>query len=207
MFEQLFGSKTRVKLLSLFLNNPGRPYYVREITRKIDEQINSVRRELSNLLSVGIVKSTSADNKLYYEVDTGYEYYEPLRQIFTTVEVSKKKAAVIKEENTILLKLRTAGQIELAFLTGSFVRDDIVGVDIVVVGDTNKAKLAKMIAEIEADEGRELNYTAMTVEDYQYRVGLNDRFLGGLLAAKRIVLVDNISNQKVTDEPIVVDAK
>ena len=31
MVEQLFGSKTRVKLLSLFFNNPGRPFYVREI--------------------------------------------------------------------------------------------------------------------------------------------------------------------------------
>ena len=57
MFEQLFGSKTRVKLLSLFYNNPERPFYVREITRKIDEQINSVRRELQNLLNIGIVLS------------------------------------------------------------------------------------------------------------------------------------------------------
>ena len=194
MFEQLFGSKTRVKLLSLFLNNPGRPYYVREITRKIDEQINSVRRELSNLLSVGIVKSTSANNKLYYEVDTTYEYYEPLHKIFTTVEVSDKKvAADIKEEDVITTKLKTAGQIELAWLTGSFVRDDLVGVDIVVVGDVNKAKLAKIVADIESDEGRELNYTSMTVSDYQYRVSLNDRFLGGLVAAKRIMLVDNLT--------------
>lgn len=44
MIDALFGSKTRVKLLHLFLNNPGQPFYVREITRKIDEQINSVRR-------------------------------------------------------------------------------------------------------------------------------------------------------------------
>ena len=47
--EQLFGSKTRVKLLQLFFRNPNRAFYVREITRKIDEQINSVRRELANL--------------------------------------------------------------------------------------------------------------------------------------------------------------
>lgn len=196
MFEQLFGSKTRVKLLSLFLNNPGRPYYVREITRKIDEQINSVRRELSNLLSVGIVKSTSANNKLYYEVDQTYEHYEPLHKIFTTVEVSDKKVAgEIKEEDTIATKLKTAGQVELAWLTGTFVRDDIVGVDIVVVGDVNKAKLAKVIADIEGDEGRELNYTSMTPDDYQYRLSLNDRFLGSVMAAKRIILVDNLKSE------------
>ena len=69
MVEQLFGSKTRVKLLSLFFNNPGRPFYVREITRKIDEQINSVRRELANLLSVGLVSSDGSNNRLYYEVN------------------------------------------------------------------------------------------------------------------------------------------
>lgn len=197
MFDQLFGSKTRVKLLSLFLNNPGRPYYVREITRKIDEQINSVRRELSNLLSIGIIKSTSANNKLYYEVDETYEYFEPLRQIFTTVQVVNKKVdAEIKEEDTIATKLKTTGQVELAWLTGSFVRDDIVGVDIVVVGDVNKAKLAKVIADIESDEGRELNYTSMTVSDYQYRVSLNDRFLGSVMAAKRITLVDNLKSEQ-----------
>ena len=74
MIDQLFGSKTRIKLLHLFLNNPGKSYYVREITRLIDEQINSVRRELSNMLSVGIIKSSEAENKLYYEVNQKYEF-------------------------------------------------------------------------------------------------------------------------------------
>ena len=82
MIEQLFGSKTRVKLLHLFYSNPNRSFYVREITRKIDEQINSVRRELANLLSVGIIKSDDASNRLYYEVNQGYEYYNPLSTIF-----------------------------------------------------------------------------------------------------------------------------
>jgi predicted transcriptional regulator len=69
MIEQLFGSKTRVKLLQLFYGNPNRSFYVREITRKIDEQINSVRRELANLLSIGIIVSDTTNNKLYYEVN------------------------------------------------------------------------------------------------------------------------------------------
>ncbi|MEK7095700.1 MAG: transcriptional regulator, partial [Patescibacteria group bacterium] len=82
MFEQLFGSKTRVKLLSLFYSNPNRSFYVREITRKIDEQINSVRRELANLLSIGIITSDANNNRLYYEVSQSYEHYKPLATIF-----------------------------------------------------------------------------------------------------------------------------
>src|SRR5579884_1326028 len=82
VIEQLFGSKTRVKLLQLFYSNPNRSFYVREITRKIDEQINSVRRELSNLLSIGIITSDATQNRLYYEVNQTYEHYKPLAMIF-----------------------------------------------------------------------------------------------------------------------------
>src|SRR5438067_8936356 len=82
MVEQLFGSKTRVKLLQLFYSNPNRAFYVREITRKIDEQINSVRRELANLLNTGIIVSETTNNKLYYEVNQKYEYFQPLSEIF-----------------------------------------------------------------------------------------------------------------------------
>jgi len=88
MIDALFGSKTRVKLLHLFLNNPGQPFYVREITRKIGEQINSVRRELSNMIEVGIITSDSADNKLYYQINQRYEYYAPLKAILVIIRLN-----------------------------------------------------------------------------------------------------------------------
>jgi hypothetical protein len=192
MVEQLFGSKTRVKLLSLFFNNPGRPFYVREITRKIDEQINSVRRELANLLSIGLVSSDGSNNRLYYEVNPKYEYYEQLRSIFTTMPVKSKDPVVkeTREEDKIIKRLRTTGQVSYAFLTGSFARDSRTNVDIFVVGDVNKARLAKVVAEMEKDMGRELNYSALTPDEYDYRLSLNDRFVNNLLEAKKIVIID-----------------
>jgi len=192
MVDQLFGSKTRVKLLSLFFNNPGRPFYVREITRKIDEQINSVRRELANLLSVGLISSEGSNNRLYYEVNPRYEFYEQLRGIFTAMPV-KSKDPVIKEtreEDQIIKKLRSTGSIQFAFLTGSFARDPRTNVDIFVVGDVNKARLARVVAELEESMGRELNYSSLTPEEYQYRLSLNDRFVTAVLEAKKIVVID-----------------
>ena len=59
--EQLFGSKTRARLLSLFLENSERCFYVRELTRRIDAQLNSVRRELQNLVRLGIVEEVLVD--------------------------------------------------------------------------------------------------------------------------------------------------
>ena len=204
MIEQLFGSKTRVKLLSLFYNNPGRPFYVREITRKIDEQINSVRRELANLLSIGIVTSDGANNRLYYEVNTKYDYYEQLRSIFSQMpaKTTNRVLKETKEEDSIADKLRSAGKIEYAFLSGSYVRDPRTNVDIFVVGDVNRARLAKVVAELEASENREINYSALTPDEYDYRLSLNDRFVTSVLSAKKVVLIDskaeaNLEHQEV----------
>lgn len=200
MFEHLFGSKTRVKLLSLFLNNPNRPFYVREITRKVDEQINSVRRELSNLLAIGIVRSSGANNKLYYEVNQDYQFYAPLRAIFTNVSQTQPELKEASEDNEMLKKLRTAGNIQLAFQTGSFVRDNTSGTDLFIMGDVNRTRVSKIVAEMEQELGREINFTIMTPEEYGYRQRLNDRFLLGVLEAKKIVLVDE-TNTKIKQAP------
>jgi len=193
VIENLFGSKTRVKLLSLFLNNPNRPYYVREITRKVDEQINSVRRELSNLLAIGIIRSEGNNNKLYYEVNQDYQFYAPLRAVFTNAALETPDLQDTREDNELIKKLRATGNVQLAFETGSFVRDQSVNVDLFIMGDVNRARVSKLVTEMEQELGREINYTIMTPEEFGYRQRLNDRFLSGVLGAKKIMLVDETS--------------
>jgi len=192
MFEQLFGSKTRVKLLSLFYNNPDRPFYVREITRKIDEQINSVRRELQNLLNIGIVRSVSQSNRLYYEVNPKYKFHKELQSIFQRIPAKSKEIKQTKEEDQILKQLQKAGNVRMAFLTGAFVRGSNQQIDIFIIGDMNKSQLARVVADMEKEMSRELNYAALTVEDYDYRRNLNDRFLTDILDENKIILCDKI---------------
>lgn len=186
MIEQLFGSKTRVKLLQLFYSNPNRSFYVREITRKIDEQINSVRRELSNLLNIGIISSENTNNKLYYEVNKSFQFYEPLSQIFGTPDAVS--AADTVNESTAALK--SLGNVELALYTGQFTRDDKSGVDFVIVGDVNPTQVSKYVADLESKEGKSIRYTVMTRDEFVYRRQVNDRFLLTLLDSKTQVLLD-----------------
>lgn len=202
MFEQLFGSKTRVKLLQLFFSNPNRSFYVREITRKIDEQINSVRRELSNLLSVGIITSDANNNRLYYEVNQDYEHYAPLATIFGGMKAEKApkakkpeakaapKTAEVAPEHPIARAARGIGRIDLAILTGQFTRDDLSGIDVLLVGDISPSKAAKFINELEQTENKELRYTIMPLDNYQYRVQINDRFISNVLNAKKQVIIN-----------------
>jgi hypothetical protein len=210
MVEQLFGSKTRVKLLQLFYSNPNRSFYVREITRKIDEQINSVRRELSNLMSIGIITSDATNNRLYYEVNQKYEHYQPLGMIFGGLEMAPaveakpaakkdgKKAeaapaaprADVAAEHPMAKSFRGLGKVDLAILSGQFTRDESAGIDVLIVGSVSESKVDKFMAELEQAENKELRYTTLPLDNYRYRLQINDRFINNVLQAKKQVIIN-----------------
>lgn len=190
MIDALFGSKTRVKLLHLFLSNPGRAFYVREITRKIDEQINSVRRELANMLNVGIIKSENSDNKLYYEVNQSYPHYDPLRQIFTSDKPASKIIESVDTNNDWAKRLKALGDVRVAVLSGKLVHGSDSEVDVLLAGSINKTQAGKFIKAIEEEERKTLNYAVMDYQDFYYRLSIKDRFIMSIINTKHTVIAD-----------------
>ncbi len=201
MIDKLFGSKTRVKLLHLFMNHPGQSFYVREITRLIDEQINSVRRELSNMLEVGVITSDSSDNKLYYQANQRYDFYKPLRAIFAGESMGeeekseKEKASVNQNEVDIITSIPS---LRLAIFSGVLIKGSTAPVDIILVGNVSLSKVKAAVAMIEKLEGRELNYTVLPYDEFYYRLSVRDKFITEVLTSKHSVAVDkdNILNEK-----------
>lgn len=188
MIDALFGSKTRVKLLHLFLNNPGKAFYVREITRLIDEQINSVRRELSNMLNVGIITSDTGDHKLYYEVNQRYEHYVPMRAIFADEHVE----AVVEHgpEASWHDTIKQLPGLRLALTAGVLVKGSTSSIDVLLVGDVPSVKIKKIMKDVEKSEGRELNYSTLSYDEFYYRLSVRDKFITEILNGKYTVLVD-----------------
>jgi len=189
MIEQLFGSKTRVKLLQLFLANPGRSFYVRELTRKIDEQINSVRRELSNLSGIGIIRSDSVNNKLYYEVNQGYKHFRALQSIFS-VELPQQDISTASQGD-LLKRLQAVGSFDVIMTTGTLVGLEGSEVDLILVGSSNKIKLEKLIKTIELEEGNTISYTVIPESEFKYRLEIKDRFISTVLGGKHSILADD----------------
>ncbi len=66
MLSDLLISKTRVKLLEIFLADITQMYHVRDLVRRANEEINAVRRELAHLEKCGVVKKEPRGNRLYY---------------------------------------------------------------------------------------------------------------------------------------------
>jgi len=189
MIDSLFGSKTRVKLLHLFLNNPEKSFYVREITRMIDEQINSVRRELANMVSVGIVQQDAIDNKLYYSVNEDYPYIKPLAAIFSdkNTEGGMGVASSVSWKDSLG---RMRG-LRLAIISGKLVVGSSSAVDLLLVGDGMSAVTIKnLVKKIEKDRKIEINYAVISYDDFYYRMSVKDRFIMDIIRNKHFVLVD-----------------
>lgn len=178
------------------MSNPNRSFYVREITRKVEEQINSVRRELANLLSIGVITSDTQNNRLYYEVNQKFTHYDALESMFgngakaVKKQTKKKSSGEETAESTLESEVKSLGNVQLAILTGQFTRDESSGIDILIVGDINKTKLENFMSDLEKTEKKEIRYVVFTESDFHYRKQINDRFTLTVLDSKIQPLVD-----------------
>jgi len=201
MLDQLFGSKTRVALLKLFFENKERAYFVRELTREIDAQINSVRRELENLVNLGIVRIVEdppqpdlkeweeevpkgLNRKKFYQLNHLFVLHEELSSLFS-------KSHLMLEKD-LMDKLGQLDNLYLLVMTGFFTDNTDTKTDILVVGSVNKTSLSQIVAQYEKKLDREINYTTMALKEYEYRQEITDRFLYDILVNDKIVLVDKI---------------
>ena len=190
------------------MSSPNRSFYVREITRKVEEQINSVRRELANLLSLGIITSDSTDHKLYYEVNQKYENYDALRLLFTgkkpqtqkavdsvkgkTTKAPAKKAAPHTVTQTVDDDIWSkVGNVAGLLYSGVFTRDTNSPVDVMVVGDVTISRVEAAVAELEKEQHGELRYAVMEVDEWLYRRQVKDKFYVQIMSAKNQVVKDS----------------
>jgi len=191
MIQKLFTSRTRVKLLTLFMMNPGRELYVREIARNMGGNINAVRRELANLEGIGLLKSERRGNSKYYVVNKKMAIYNELASIILKTE------GVAKE-----LRDSLSGKgVEMTFIYGSFasgkagVDSDI---DIFIIGEINEEELIINIREVEKKLSREINYVMFTTKEFERRKKRSDPFVLNVLKEPKILLIGDLGDLRRT---------
>ena len=144
MLEKIFGSRTRVKLLKIFLTHPGEYFFVRELARQTEERLNSIRRELDNLVDFGLIrvedkvkmdleKDGEKQNKKYYTVNLDFVLYNEMKNL-----VLKSKLLL---EKSLAKEINDLGAVKFLMLAGVFVDDPNAKTDMLIVGQFNKNKL------------------------------------------------------------------
>lgn len=182
MLQYFITSKTKRELLKLFLTNPAREFYLREIQRSTGEPLNAVRREVGYLEKAGLIRSRRSGNRKYFQVDKDFPLYAALKKIvYSTVALG----------DYLRDNFRDAKDIKLAFVYGSVATEEErekSDVDLLVVGDVSEMELHEKVSLVEKEIGRESNYTLITEEEFAERVKNDDPFLRRIFGDNVIVL-------------------
>ena len=173
MLIHLFSSRTRTKLLTLFLKSPQKASYVRELERKIRERINSIRRELANLTRLGLISPYKKQRKKYFQVNRDFVLFRELRDLILKAETLS--------QGRLARQIKDLGSLKLVILTKSFLQPESKEVDLLLVGKVKRKKLEKFIKHLERQRGREINFTVLDQEEFEERKRLKDGFLEKIL--------------------------
>lgn len=183
MFNDLITSKSRVRVLSIFLSNPLEMFHVRELVRRTNDEINAVRRELLFLEKKGVLAKEARANRIYYALSKNYPFYFDLLQL---------GAKTIGLGNEILKNRAKIGKIKYAMFSGGFIKrakKEKDAIDLLIIGTIVLPELAVLVRNEERRLSCEINYTAMSEDEFAFRKKKSDPFILSILLGSRVMLI------------------
>ena len=184
IIKYLFVSQTRQKLLNIFYKQPQEIFYVRQLVRLTQEEINSVRRELANLIKAGIVTSETRGNRLYYSVNLS-------NNLFYDLLILAHKTSGLGAD----LQSSKAGNLKLVLFHHDFVLNPAQinpqSIDMVIIGDASVREVDQMVKKEETQLGREINYMIMDKNELKLRKQKRDPVIIDFFLSCPSVIVGN----------------
>jgi predicted nucleotidyltransferase len=182
MLEMLIPSQTRVRLLTLFLLNPGTEYYIREIERVTGENFSAIHSELKNLETFGLLSKTRKGKQIFYTVNRGFFLYDELQRI------------ILKTEGVVQVlqdSLKDKVDISRMFIYGSFASGKAgpeSDIDLFIVGTIDEDDLIPVVNKAEELLHREINYTLMGEEEFTNRIRNKDPFVSNVMKELKVII-------------------
>jgi len=187
---KLFGSKTRTKILEKFFlefeswNTEW--FHMRALSRDLDEQINSIKRELDNLEELNILKSKEEAKKKYFYLNKNFFLIEELKNIFLKAynPYDAIKKFFKNQENLDLVIINEDLLKRLTWNTNNIV-------DIFLIWKIDKVLFNEFLAKIFFN--RKIKYAIISKDDFEKRLEYNDKLIFNIIKQNwNIFLKDNL---------------
>lgn len=186
MLENIFGSLARTKLLKFFCVHSEGKFFIRELSRSLDLQLNSIRRELNHLEEFNFLKSIEENGKKYYYTNTEFDLFIEIKNlVFKGIGL---------EETAIADKMSKVKGLQLLLFTG-VLTESPAHTDVLIVGKVNKKNFDKHLRNIADGFIEPLRYTFLSKADYLYRLDIVDKFIYDIWSNENIIVVDKISDK------------
>lgn len=199
LLEQLFESQPKVKVLKFFFRNHQDVFTLKQIFRRLRTNVSLVRREINKLEKLGLIKQkrvwltferkrggTRKEQKLVYCINSDFDFFSELKNLILKSTISSKEE--------LINNVKKIGNIKILTLAGIFIGDEGAKADMLIVGDKiNSRKLNTFLKDLEAEVGKELNCSAMSTREFNYRYDMYDRFVRDLLSGKSEIIINRLN--------------
>jgi len=150
MIETLISSKTRIKLLLKFFLNSSMTAYLRGLESEFGDSTNSIRLELNKMEKAGMLTSNLEGNKKIFQANKEYPLFSEIHSIL------RKHIGIDSIIENVVERL---GKVERVYLAGQFARGlDSQIIDLIIIGDIDKAYLINLIEKSEGLVNRKIRY-------------------------------------------------
>lgn len=196
ILEKLFDSPAKVKLLKLFLRNVDANFTLKDIVSRTQITSGMAKKELEKLKSIELIKQKTARIKYgagnkktkkiaVFGTNTGFIFYSELKSL-----VLKSNPA---SEEKMKKDIAGLGKVKLAVLSGIFNNNDASRVDLLLVGNgINNIKFKRFLKRLEAEVGKEIRYVILTLDEFNYRMDMFDRFLRDILETSHKKIINKL---------------
>lgn len=157
MIEALISSKTRIKLLLKFFLNSKTTAYLRSLESEFGESTNAIRVELNRLEKAGMLSSRLDGNKKIFQANTTHPLFGEIHNILL------KHVGLDRIIEEVIERL---GEVKKVFLLGDFSKGlDSTVIDLLIIGNIDKAFLVKLIDKAESLIKRKIRYLIYSDEE------------------------------------------
>ncbi len=188
--SKIFWSKCRAKLLEKFFleyetgNNDG--FHMRALSRDLDEQINSIKRELDNLTAMWVLKFKEELRKKIFFVNPNFLLLDEFKEIFlkTYNPIDKIKAYFKPKTDLEVIIIHEN-------IKNKLIEDGKNMLDIFMIWDIDKDDFNDFLASIFYN--RKVKYAIISTDDFYSRLSYWDKLIKNILnETGNIYLKDNL---------------
>ena len=189
IFSQLLESRVRSRLIKFFMLNDKQEYSTQDIVRKNKIRTGQIARELHRFEKIKMVLVRTKKGKKYYQTNTDFIFYPELKNLVI-------KSNTVPECRS-LGRIKGLGKVKLALISGVFLNYPKGRADLLIVGDEmSRAKMKHLLEGLEAEVGKEINYSIMGSEEFKYRTDMLDKFIMEFLENPYEEIICKVPNLK-----------
>lgn len=183
VLDALF-SKTKQRILSAVLLQPGHAWYLLELARHLGVRPSSLQRELKTLATAGVLKRRQDGRRVYFQADAECPIFQDLAQILF------KTAGMVDALKAAFKPLQK--RIQVAFIFGSVAASaerSTSDIDLMIVGSVPLSAVAPVLRHVEKNLGRAVNPHVYNTEEFVGRLRRPDHFLSAILREERLFII------------------